>query len=275
MSRRALEVVAGLAVAAGCSRGRRAADDAAAAGPAPPPWSDAWLDRERERYLNDPAARRAALEASLANHANTYSQQRLGAYGLGTRGWDLLPVWNPRSRPVTAALAGALERGEMPAIPPDLPPLWDGRVPATRDAWVALGRRVFFEYPMRAEVFMEWGLTRPAVAAAVGIERAADGTVPGLVVFANVDGQTRVGIACAICHTTVEGGAVVTGAARRGFDYGRLRLAYFEDDRRPARSAAREADGGAGARAAPTSPRTTTRTRWRSRIYGGCARSPR
>jgi mono/diheme cytochrome c family protein len=116
----------------------------------------------------------------------------------------------------------------MPAIPPDLPPLWDGRVPATRAEWVALGRRVFFEYPLRAEVFMEWGLTRPAVAAAAGVERAADGAVPGLVVFANVDGKTRVGIACAICHTAVQGGAVVAGAARRSFDYGRLRLAYFD-----------------------------------------------
>jgi hypothetical protein len=32
-----------------------------------------------------------------------------------------------------------------------------------------------------------------------------------------------------MCHAGVEGGAVVAGAARRTFDYGRLRLAYFAD----------------------------------------------
>jgi len=95
--------------------------------------------------------------------------------------------------------------------------------------WVALGRRVFFEYPMRAEVYMEWGLTRPELAAAVGIERSADGGIPGLVVFRDVDREVRVGITCAICHSSVEDGEVIEGSARRRFDYGRLRLAYFAD----------------------------------------------
>src|SRR5205807_488096 len=100
------------------------------------------------------------------------------------------PVWNPRSRPVTAELAAALERGDMPAVSATVPQLWDGRTPTSLAAWVALGRRVFFEYPLRAEVFAEYGMTRPALAAAVGIERTARGDVPGLVVFANIDGQT-------------------------------------------------------------------------------------
>jgi hypothetical protein len=67
------------------------------------------------------------------------------------------------------------------------------------------------------------------VADAVGDERTSDGTVPGLVVFANVDGRTRVGITCAICHSAVRDGELVVGAARRRFDYGRLRIAYFQD----------------------------------------------
>jgi mono/diheme cytochrome c family protein len=204
-------------------------DDAAVATPEPAAWSEAWLAREGKRFISDTAYRRAALEASLTNHANTYSSQRLGAYGLGTRGWDVLPVWNPRSRLVTAEVAAGLERGTLPAIPEQ--PLWDGKTPATLAEWVALGRRVFFEFPLRAEVFMEWGLGKPALAKAVGVERTRDGAVPGLVVFANVDGQPRVGITCAICHTAVRDGELVVGAARRSFDYGRLRLAYFEDTR--------------------------------------------
>jgi mono/diheme cytochrome c family protein len=45
-------------------------------------------------------------------------------------------------------------------------------------------------------------------------------------VFANVDGETRVGITCAICHSTVKNGELVAGQARRTFDYGRLRLTF-------------------------------------------------
>lgn len=196
-------------------------------------WSAPWLERERQRYLTDTAYRRAALEASLVNHANLYSRQRLDAYGLGARGWDLLPAWIPRSQGVTAAVATELERGDAPRLPPGQAPLWDGRAPTTDAGWIALGRRVFFEYPLRAEVFAEHGLTRPALARAVGLERTRDGGLPGLVVFADVDGDTRVGITCALCHTAVQGGELVVGAARRSFDYGRLRLAYFADTGAP------------------------------------------
>jgi cytochrome c5 len=193
---------------------------------APEPWSDAWLLAQAGSFLDDTPARRAALEASLTNHHNLYSRQRLASYGLGTQGWDRLPVWNPRTMPVTANLVELLARDEMPEVPRDRAPLWDGIRPTTMADWVELGRRVFFEYPMRAEVFMEYGLTQPELAAAVGIERTAEGAVPGLVVFENVDGETRVGITCAICHTTVRDGALMVGEARRSFDYGRLRLAY-------------------------------------------------
>jgi len=193
------------------------------------PWSNAWLLREGRRFIDDTPYRRAALEHALTNHDNVYSRIRLDSYGHGQRGWDMLPVWTPRSRPVTAELAAQLARGEMPEVPPDHALLWDGVEPTTMAGWVALGRRVFFEYPMRAEVFMEHGLTKPALAAAVGIERTSSGDVPGLVVFANVDGETRVGITCAICHSTVKDGVTVAGSARRRFDYGRLRVAYFAD----------------------------------------------
>ncbi|MDX2086791.1 MAG: cytochrome c [Kofleriaceae bacterium] len=211
-----------LVVAAACSRTPARVPDATP----PAPWSDAWILDHAPAYLTDTNARRAALEAALANPANMYSRQRLMSYGLGTAGWDLLPEWNPRSRPVDAELAVTLATGEIPALPETEPPLWDGATPTTMDAWIALGRRVFLAYPMRAEVFMEYGLTQPELAAAVGIERTARGDVPGLVVFTDVDGEARVGITCAICHATVENGEVVLGQARRNFDYGMLRVTY-------------------------------------------------
>ncbi len=225
-----LEAVLFALAACGSGRSREPAGGSGSSGggPEPAPWSDAWINREADRFANDDAYRRRALEASLVNHANTYSQQRLGSYALVDRGWDALPVWNPRSIPVSATLAAQLERGEMPELG-ERTPLWDGVVPTTRDGWVALGKRVFFEYPMRAEVYMEWGLTKPAVAAAIGVQRTGDGAIPGLVVFGNIDGTTRVGITCAICHSAMRDGELVVGAARREFDYGRLRIDYFED----------------------------------------------
>lgn len=192
----------------------------------PAPWSDEWILARGAGFIGDTSVRRAALETALTNPENLYSRIRLAAYGLGDRGWDLLPVWNPRSVPIGAAQTPALARGEIPAIPADRAPLWNGVTPTTMAEWVALGERVFFEYPMRAEVFMEYALTQPELAAEVGVQRTKTGEVPGLVVFANVDGQTRVGITCAICHSNVKDGEVIAGQARRSFNYGKLRVTF-------------------------------------------------
>ncbi|HUK63195.1 MAG TPA: hypothetical protein VLV15_07680, partial [Dongiaceae bacterium] len=199
----------------------------------PAPWSDEWLAREGKRFREDTAYRRAALEHSLTNHDNLYSQERLTAYALGDRGWDLLPEWNPRSRPIDGARAAKLAAGEPPSLPADQPPLWDGVEPKTREEWIALGRRVFTEYPMRADVFMEYALTKPDYAKEIGLERTADGGFAGLIEFKNVDGHVRAGITCAVCHASVKDGALRIGTARRHFDYGRLRVQYFADTGEP------------------------------------------
>ena len=192
-----------------------------------PPFSEPWLLAQATRYLDDPAARRTALERSLQNPENLYSRTRLGSYGRVTLGWDLLPPWNPRVQPITQTLLPAIAAQTLAL--PDAAPLWDGQRPTTLAAWVALGERVFFSYPLRPEVFAEHAITRPALARAVGLPSAADGSVPGTVAFLDIDGQPRVGITCALCHTTVESGRVIAGRARRDFDYGRMRLAYAED----------------------------------------------
>lgn len=135
---------------------------------------------------------------------------RLGSYG---KGWDLLPEWNPRSQLLTDERTLTASR------------VWDGLRPTTMAGWIALGREVFFRYPLRAEVFLEHALKHPELE--VGIVRH-NGTVPGGVLFEDVDGRTRVGITCALCHSNVENGALVVGRARRTFDYGKLRLAYHD-----------------------------------------------
>lgn len=184
---------------------------------------------EAALYLDNADFRRSALVESLASSTNIYSRQRLDAYALKTRGWDLLPEWNPVSIPATTAMAGELRAHRPLALPAGASPLWDGSRPTTMAAWVALGRQVFFGYPLRVEVFMGYALEHPALGERVGVRAGHDGIYPGVRLFRNVDGKTALGITCAICHTSVaESGKVVVGAARRSFDYGALRIAYHE-----------------------------------------------
>jgi len=192
-------------------------------------FSEEGMLAEGRLYLDDAAFRRKTLEESLVNHANTYSRQRLDSYGLGSRGWDLLPEWNPRSVPITTAMVAELRAGRPLHMDPAAPPLWDGKRPTTMAGWVALGREVFLGYPLRVEVYMKWALEHPEMGERIGIKPAADGTYPGARLFVDVDGTEAVGITCAVCHTTVDGsGKVTVGEARRVFDYGALRIAYHE-----------------------------------------------
>ena len=112
-------------------------------------------------------------------------------------------------------------------------PFWDGAKPQTDAEWVALGRRVFFDYPLRAEPLAEFALSHEALAEACGVQRDADGHWPGLTRFVDIDGRERVGITCALCHSQVVNGQTVAGFARRQFDYGKLRLAYHSETKEP------------------------------------------
>jgi mono/diheme cytochrome c family protein len=180
------------------------------------------VQAQGHRYLDDAAFRREALVASLTNPGNGYSQERLGAYALVDRGWDLLPVWNPRSQAVRVA-----EEAAAP-LSKDVGPLWNGARPATLGGWIELGRRVFFAYPLRAEPALATALGDPGKAAALGIERTSDGMYPGVLRFQDVDGETRIGISCALCHSAVRGETLVVGAANRRFDFGRLLIWHDE-----------------------------------------------
>ncbi|MEA2699649.1 MAG: hypothetical protein QOI66_3920 [Myxococcales bacterium] len=167
------------------------------------------------------------MVASLQSPDNGYSRERLGAYGLATSGWDLLPVCNPRSQSVAAGESAATSLAD------DVQPLWNGQQPETLDAWVALGRQVFFGFPLRAEPALASALGAPDRAAAFGVEHTDDGTYPGVLRFQDVDGTTQIGIACALCHSTVRDGQLVVGAARRGFDLGGLLVWHGEVAHQP------------------------------------------
>lgn len=199
------------------------------------PWSNAWLEREAGRYLDDPDFRRAHLELSLTNPDNLYSRARLTAYGLGDRGWDRLPEWIPATAPISnEAVAQLRATGELPQPSSRIDSqIWDGRRPTTLAEWIALGERVFYDYPLRPEIFAQHALLDEELAGAVGLR--AEGPQPqarwpGVIAFVDLDGETKVGITCAVCHVGEDqDGTLIPGRARRSFDYGRMRLSYYLD----------------------------------------------
>lgn len=202
------------------------------------PWSDAWIVAHAPSYLEDRVARRAALEASLTRPENLYSETRLGSYALERGGWDALPEWSPHTAPVDGAMATALAAG-APVLLPESAARIEAVVPTDWDGWVALGARVFSELPLRAEPFVEVAVRSPDLGAALGVERAADGSIPGIVVLRDIDGRDALGITCALCHSARVGDTFVMGRARRTLDYGRLRIAAFEHRGRPLEDATR------------------------------------
>lgn len=183
---------------------------------------------EADAYLTDPGFRRDAMLASLRNHDNLYSRQRISSYGLDTRGWDALPEWTPRSVEIDRELADAIGEGRI-GLPEGTEPLWDGVRPETMDEWVALGREVFFRYPLRADPYVAFGVANPEIGEAFGLIRDASGRVPGAVIFRDVDGEETVGITCALCHAAERDDEFAIGAARRDLDYGALRIAFHDE----------------------------------------------
>lgn len=148
------------------------------------------------------------------------------SYALEDGGWDDLPEWNPLTSPLDRAQRTRIEAGEPALLPDDaarLPTLPSST--SSWETWRALGERVFFDLPLRAEPALAMALADPVQREALGIEAARDGSLPGVVVFRSVEGRAEVGITCALCHAAREGDAIVAGRARRRLDFGRIRLA--------------------------------------------------
>lgn len=164
-------------------------------------------------YLGSSADRRAALEDALWQPELPYSQSLLTNYGFGDSGWDLLPTMNVAVRPFRAADAEALGAGQIPVFDP-----LDPTVEVVGDA-EDVGEQVFTKLPMRYDTYIAWILSKPAQWSDYGIAANADGTLPGVVVYADTRGDTQVGVTCAFCH----GSEGVAGRASRTLDLGRAR----------------------------------------------------
>ncbi len=175
-----------------------------------------------ENYLHDTLYRKKAMSDSLTNHSNTYSRHRLAMYGYGNRGWDALPVWRPVSTPVnrdvleTIKAKRALKLTSLTAVVGNL----------TNE--LEIGEAVFWKYPIREEPALWYALADRRIAERLGIQYHSDGSPIGVVAFRDIDGGEKLGITCAFCHASQDGGRVVAGRARRTLDYGRLDTEYSE-----------------------------------------------
>lgn len=201
------------------------------------PWSDAWLLARGQRYLGDAEHRRSSMLASLRNPKNLYSRQRIASYGFTNKGWDALPEWNPRSRVMKIETKSEPDRSRTLAPSATeiraIDKLWNGARPTSMADWRKLGEQVFHRYPLRADAFVDFGVQADATMQKFGLHRGADGRIPGVVRFVDVDGKAKVGITCALCHSSVRDGEAIDGLARRDFDYGALRLAMHKATKTP------------------------------------------
>lgn len=185
---------------------------------------DVDLTDDPERYIEDATWRRAVLEHDLTSTDNDYARERLSQYGMAGLGWDALPELDFPSRALTVAdtqgLAEArpLSGGNLSRLVPD-------ELPTTDEAWIELGRRVFFEYPLRPSSDLEAMAGEPATLEEVGF-LVEDGAWVSLRVFEDDAGQLRIGHTCAQCHASrdVVTGEVTAVRSNRAMDYGTLRL---------------------------------------------------
>jgi mono/diheme cytochrome c family protein len=168
-----------------------------------------------DEYIHDRSHRRAVLEAALWQPELPYSKSLLNNYALESGGWELLPELSTASAPFTTADAERLAQGQALEL---------DAVTNGQEAGKSVGEQVFFEQPMRFDAYLTWIAARPELWDAVGLKANDDGRITGLVKFDDDQGQTQVGMSCALCHS-VDG---VPGRAKRTLDLGLVRALYAE-----------------------------------------------
>lgn len=178
---------------------------------------------EAAQYLEDTSFRRSVLEGDLVSRDNDYARERLSLYGVEGEGWDALEEADPPSRSLRVEDAealsggGTIEPGELTTLVPE-------RVPQDEAAWVELGKRVFFEYPLRADPTYDVVAAIPGGLDDTGF-LVEDGAYVGLRVVLGPGGAPRVGITCAMCHGGPDPDGGVSGAlSNRAMDVGAARL---------------------------------------------------
>lgn len=173
------------------------------------------LDADALAYLaDDIEAGRAALEASLVDPRNGYSQRRLQRYTADD--WGALPIGEPRVQPLMV--------GEN--TPEPLPSAWRtfgdeisaalGADDPSLEALVALGERAFHDWPVQ----VARGAHR-VDPRAVGLWQTANRS--GGLVWVELPDGPQPAMTCSTCHATPgDDGQLVPGRTHAAFDIGAL-----------------------------------------------------
>ncbi len=173
-------------------------------------------------YIESMEYRRGILERDLTELDNRYAQRRLDRYATVDGPWDTLDLWDPPSAPLSRADTGPAEEAPLEMGPGTT--LTPETLPSDEAGWIDLGRRVFFEYPLRADRTYEVLATLEDGLDSSGFIED-DGAWVGLRKFRDADGSIRVGPTCSQCHASRDEAGVVTGVlANRAMDVGRARL---------------------------------------------------
>lgn len=191
------------------------------------------LGDDPHAFVTSSDYRRAIVERDLVERESVYARVRLRHYSRSNeRGWDNLPIVDWPTLPLTLADAEHIARTRrLPDVqfgPPlsaaygqeDAPVL-----PSTREQWIALGERVFFELPMVAAPSVGRALREGVDLRDYGLLVHDDAYVG--VRLVQVEGHTRVALTCAVCHASIGADGRPSGVrANRNYDLGRLRLAH-------------------------------------------------
>ena len=189
-----------------------------------------------QQYDGDSSFRRSALESSLVEPSNGYSQRRLNNYGLSD-GWDSLKLWNPPTRPVTVRDLDRFSsnvRRPSTADEGTLSALQD-TLPDTMEGLVELGRQAFERYPLQVDNDMAIALESEEARLRYGLWRDERDHLGGFVRVSLPGDAEGFATTCATCHArTNSAGVLVHGAANTGFNRGQVAIDLIEQSGIPA-----------------------------------------
>jgi hypothetical protein len=169
-------------------------------------------------YVDDPAVRRRALEASVAVADTPYADLRLAHYALvgagiddHERDWDALPPFALAVRPLRLRDHPPGAAGEIASL---------DRL-TTRDDWERVGAEAFTRIPTQIDLGLD-PLRDREIAERVGLSiDEASGEVSGAVEVETPAGWV-VALTCSACHAAERDGSLVPGLANERLALGEV-----------------------------------------------------
>lgn len=166
-------------------------------------------------FVQSSEYRQDTLRESLVDPNNGYSELRLENY----HAWSDLPEWNPVARPLLEEDIGAFIRDENRVSTEGLRFFERDGFEPSHEAWMALGRRAFEDYPMGVDARLGAATHYADTAAAIGLWLDDRGRLGGVARVRVTEEREAFAPTCATCHARVEGGVLLHGAANVHYDY--------------------------------------------------------